>query len=84
MSKSLEEKWKEVKHFYENCGYKHPASNVPVRFACRPSLAQVEFLFNAMQKFKATTKDYFFREPFLLERLNRDYERRTGKKKEES
>lgn len=83
MSKSLEEKWREVKYFYEQCGYKHPVSKSPIKFAVRPSDSQIQFLFDAMQKFKLTTKDYFFKEPFLLRRMESEYTKRTGKKSED-
>ncbi len=78
----IEDKWLQVKYYYESC-YRDHETKKPIKFALRPSDSQIEFLWQSMQRFKKNVSDLAYENPFLMKRLHDDYEKRIGLKKTE-
>jgi hypothetical protein len=72
---TIEEKWQQVKAYYENSGYKVSINNNdlppfrPFRFAQRPTDKEIELLYNNSLKLQRSLQNFYANKDFLAERF---------------
>lgn len=72
MSLSIDEKWAKVKEFYEE-NYKQALSKGGVTFKFRSRLAdhKIEWLYDQMVKVKEELHDFYFFNPWVIDRMRK-------------